>query len=197
MSLINAAIFAWHCVLSDRPPMLWWLSHGEGRDAVTYAVGINCKNGATTEKSRLGCRVSGLRGVSWWLCVCFFWLDMTTPPWCREKVMVYYIIIKNIHWGGSNRSSGLLSCLLLSIIKPLFLPSSSVYLFCLILAVPMRECLGNILVWFLDSYSHSECYYFFSLVQEKLNVPRRHYCRLCSWSGRSNHLIKLLVHFFG
>ena len=31
----NAAIFAWHCVLSDCPPMLWWLSHGEGRDAVT------------------------------------------------------------------------------------------------------------------------------------------------------------------
>ena len=25
--------------------MLWWLSHGEGRDA----VGINCENGATTE----------------------------------------------------------------------------------------------------------------------------------------------------
>ena len=31
----HAAIFAWHCVLSDRPPGLWWLSHGEGRDAVT------------------------------------------------------------------------------------------------------------------------------------------------------------------
>ena len=31
----NAAIFAGHCVLSDHPPMLWWLSHGEGRDAVT------------------------------------------------------------------------------------------------------------------------------------------------------------------
>ena len=31
----HAAIFARHCVLSDRPPMLWWLSHGEGRDAVT------------------------------------------------------------------------------------------------------------------------------------------------------------------
>ena len=28
-------IFACHCVLSDRPPVLWWLSHGEGRDAVT------------------------------------------------------------------------------------------------------------------------------------------------------------------
>ena len=24
------------------------------------------------------------------VCVCFIWLDMTTPPWCREKVMVYY-----------------------------------------------------------------------------------------------------------
>ena len=22
--------------------------------------------------------------------MCFTWLDMTTPPWCREKVMVYY-----------------------------------------------------------------------------------------------------------
>ena len=27
--------FAWKCVLSDHPPMLWWLSYGEGRDAVT------------------------------------------------------------------------------------------------------------------------------------------------------------------
>ena len=29
----HVAIFAWHCVLSDRPPVLWWLSHtwrGEG-----------------------------------------------------------------------------------------------------------------------------------------------------------------------
>ena len=30
----NAAIFAWPCVLSDRPPALWWLSPGEGWDAV-------------------------------------------------------------------------------------------------------------------------------------------------------------------
>ena len=28
-------IFAWPCVLSARPPVLWWLSHGEGWDAVT------------------------------------------------------------------------------------------------------------------------------------------------------------------
>ena len=30
----HGAIFAWHCVLSDRPPVLWWLSHGEWMDAV-------------------------------------------------------------------------------------------------------------------------------------------------------------------
>ena len=30
-----AVIFAWSCVLSDRPPVLWWLSPGEGWDAVT------------------------------------------------------------------------------------------------------------------------------------------------------------------
>ena len=31
----HAAHFAWHCVLSDCPPMFSWLSHGEGRDAAT------------------------------------------------------------------------------------------------------------------------------------------------------------------
>ena len=34
----HGVIFAWPCVLSDRPPVLWWLSPGEGWDAV-----INCK----------------------------------------------------------------------------------------------------------------------------------------------------------
>ena len=31
----HEAIFAWPCVLSDRPPMLWWLLPGNGRDAIT------------------------------------------------------------------------------------------------------------------------------------------------------------------
>ena len=30
----HSAILAWHCVLSNRPPSLWWLSPGEGWDAV-------------------------------------------------------------------------------------------------------------------------------------------------------------------
>ena len=41
MNVLNefhAAIFSWPCVLSDRPPVLWWLSPGEGRDAVGYKV---------------------------------------------------------------------------------------------------------------------------------------------------------------
>ena len=31
----QAAIFAWPCILSDRPPVLWWLSPREEWDAVT------------------------------------------------------------------------------------------------------------------------------------------------------------------
>ena len=26
-------------------------------------------------------------------CVCGIWLDMTTPPWWREEIMVYYIFL--------------------------------------------------------------------------------------------------------
>ena len=53
------AIFAWNCVLSDHPPVLWWLSHGEGRDAVHDAVRINCKKGATTENEGSGVKYMG------------------------------------------------------------------------------------------------------------------------------------------
>ena len=31
----HAEIFAWPCVLSDSSPVLWWLSPGEGLEAVT------------------------------------------------------------------------------------------------------------------------------------------------------------------
>ena len=34
--MFQAAIFAWPCVLSDCHPVFWWLSPGEGRDAVTW-----------------------------------------------------------------------------------------------------------------------------------------------------------------
>ena len=33
------------------------------------------------------------------VCVCFTWLDMTIPPWCRQKVMVYYYyLLKLVTW---------------------------------------------------------------------------------------------------
>ena len=46
--------FACPPVLSDRQPVLWWLSPGEGWDALHDAVGINCENGATTENQGTG-----------------------------------------------------------------------------------------------------------------------------------------------
>ena len=51
------------------------------------AFRINCKNGATTENQE---QVSSIwaKGPMFDDCVCV--CDMTTPPWWREKVMVYY-----------------------------------------------------------------------------------------------------------
>ena len=56
------------------------------------AVGVNYKNGTTTENQGEGVKCI-LQGVYvGWLCVCVIWLDMTTPLWWREKVIVYYYI---------------------------------------------------------------------------------------------------------
>ena len=58
--LFHAAVFAWPCVLSDIPPVHWWLSPGEERDAVTCdAVGMNCEKGATTENQVAGVKYMG------------------------------------------------------------------------------------------------------------------------------------------
>ena len=43
------AIFAWPCVLSDRPPMLWCYHLESGGMPLHDAVGVNCKKGAATE----------------------------------------------------------------------------------------------------------------------------------------------------
>ena len=42
--------------------MLWWLSLGEGGTLLHDVVGINCKNGASTENQGR-CQVHGLRSV--------------------------------------------------------------------------------------------------------------------------------------
>ena len=55
----HASIFAYHCVLSDGLPVLWWLSHGEGRGPLHDEVGINCKKCATTENQGSGVKYMG------------------------------------------------------------------------------------------------------------------------------------------
>ena len=54
------AIFAcMPCGLSDRISMLWWLSHRKGGMSLHNAVGINSKNGATTENQSADCKYMG------------------------------------------------------------------------------------------------------------------------------------------
>ena len=59
----HTAIYACHCVLSDHPPVLWWLSHGRRGMLLHDVAGINCKTGATTENQCSGVKY-GLSGVS-------------------------------------------------------------------------------------------------------------------------------------
>ena len=76
---ISRAIFAWHRVISDRPSLLWWLSHGEGRDALRDAVGINCKMGATTENQGSGVK------YMWKGMYFVIWLNMADYPILVER----------------------------------------------------------------------------------------------------------------
>ena len=83
--------FTWSGILSDRPPVLWWLSPGEGPEMPLHnAVGINCKKGATILKIEGQVSSIWAKGCMLYDCMCVIWLDMTTPSWRREKVMVYY-----------------------------------------------------------------------------------------------------------
>ena len=83
--MLHAAIFALQCVLSDSPPVLWWLSPGEGWDAVR----TNCKKSTTTKNQGSGVKYIA-KGCMLDDCMYVICLDMTTTPWWREKVMVYY-----------------------------------------------------------------------------------------------------------
>ena len=86
--------FSWPCVPLDHPPLLWWLSPGEGWDAVTWCGWDKLWKGRNYWKSRRRCQVYGLRRAVG--CLCVIWLGKTTPPWWREKVMLYYYITRNI-----------------------------------------------------------------------------------------------------
>ena len=66
-----AAIFAWPCVLSACPPVVWWLSSGEGWDDVTWFGWDKLWKELNYWKLRPRCQVYGLRGVWWWLCLSY------------------------------------------------------------------------------------------------------------------------------
>ena len=53
-------------------------------------VGINCKKGATTKNQGIGAKYIWAKICMMDYCVSVVWFDMTTHPWWREKVMVYY-----------------------------------------------------------------------------------------------------------
>ena len=57
------------------------------------AVGINCKKGSTILKIKAQVSSIWAKG-SILMTVCVFYLTChTTPPWCREKVMIYWLNI--------------------------------------------------------------------------------------------------------
>ena len=58
-----SSIFAGPRVRSDRPPVLWWLSPGEGVMPLHDAVLVNCKNGATIKNQGAGVKYMG-KGVN-------------------------------------------------------------------------------------------------------------------------------------
>ena len=71
--------------------MLWWLSPGQRWDTVTWC------GWDKLWKSRRRCQLYSIRGVCWWLCVCYLtWQDC--PSWWREKVMVYYYTFFNLYF---------------------------------------------------------------------------------------------------
>ena len=72
----HEAIFAWHCVFSDYPLVLWWLSPGERRDAVTRCGWITVKRG---QLLKIKAKVSSILAKGCILMtacvrVCFFYL---------------------------------------------------------------------------------------------------------------------------
>ena len=88
--------------------------------------------------------VDGLSYFDYLSLFCFLLIEFhCTFPYLIKYYHIMFIII--VFWLDSDSPSALffVPALLLSILSPLFLPSSSDSLSYFILAVPMRECLGN------------------------------------------------------
>ena len=83
----HLAIFAWPCVFSDHSPVLWWLSPGEGWDAVSWCM-------VRTYETKIKAHMSSIWAKGFMLddCVCYLtWHDYHSLV--RENVFVYYLFI--------------------------------------------------------------------------------------------------------
>ena len=72
MNEFPSAIFAWPCVLSDRPPVLFCYHMERGGMPLHDAAGKNCKKGATAENQGSGVKYMGNGSIS--MTVCVFYL---------------------------------------------------------------------------------------------------------------------------
>ena len=63
-------------------------------------------------------QMSSIWCVCWWLCVRVIWLDMTTPPWRSEKVMVFNVYCCSAVWYSRNSPCFGWSCAYQTPIKP-------------------------------------------------------------------------------
>ena len=136
--------------------------------------------------------------------VCFFILFRSYYSHARAfgKTLVHELPISysNTEWYLLfSDSATMYKCrmCLLSMRLSSHLPRLSLCLISFVLAVPMRDYLGKhscmsfpFPIVMLNSTS-----FLLSSVQEKLNMPSGHYYKHCSWSDRSNHLIKKILNF--
>ena len=92
------------CVISDRPPVLWWFTPGEGRDTVTWCGWDKQYKGRNYWKSTHRCQVDGLMGVSLTIvCVCVFYLTWHDYP-SMEGESHCRLLLLWIVWRGEDSS---------------------------------------------------------------------------------------------
>ena len=80
---------------SERSPVFWWLSPGEGGTPLHDAVGIKCKMDATTEYQDADVKYMSC----WWLCVCYLiWHEYSSLVEGESRgILLLYLFNKNVY----------------------------------------------------------------------------------------------------
>ena len=85
----SSIIFVRPCVLSDRPTVLWWLSHGEGWDAVTWCGLVNVK---TAQLLKINSQMSSIR-VYYWTHICIWILYPSIVDWESHGILLFLLLL--------------------------------------------------------------------------------------------------------